>query len=125
MNWTVPCKEGYAVMQLLAKGHAFLGRHFQLLCDSKVLTHIYGSGKDGAIPVSTQKRLRRWSSTIASYDFEIRHIAGHAEKIDDLNATNVYDKRALITMDAVALCVALTSWVHSALTARESLKYIT
>eukprot|EP00938_MAST-03A_sp_MAST-3A-sp1_P005317 g5317.t1 len=89
VRWGIPCKEGYAVVEALKRGEAFLGRPFQIVTDSTVIQHIFGNlNRSRDIPSSTSKRLRRWALLIKEFVFEIIHVPGHAKLVDDLADSN-------------------------------------
>lgn len=68
-------REALGIVFGIKKFHRYLyGRHFELVCDNKPLTLIFGEKK--AIPAMAAARLQRWAILLAAYDYSIVHKRG-------------------------------------------------
>eukprot|EP00939_MAST-03C_sp_MAST-3C-sp1_P000990 g990.t1 len=88
-NYTIPEKEGLAVIRAFEKGKFFLGRHFVLHCDAKNLVYVYAHRTLHKTPISQSRRLANWALFLLRYDYEIHHIPGHATDVTKLGDSNV------------------------------------
>lgn len=68
-------REALGIIFGIKKFHRYLyGRHFELVCDNKPLTFIFGE-KKGISPMASA-RLQRWAILLAAYDYHIVHKQG-------------------------------------------------
>lgn len=68
-------REALGIIFGIKKFHTYLfGRHFELVCDNKPLTLIFGEKK--AIPPMAAARLQRWSILLSAYNYRLTHKHG-------------------------------------------------
>ncbi|CAM5073737.1 unnamed protein product [Eretmochelys imbricata] len=76
-NWSVTEKECYAIVYALEKLRPYVwGRRFHLQTDHAALKWLHTVKE-------TNKKLLRWSLALQDFDFDIQHISGASNKVDD------------------------------------------
>ncbi len=76
-GWTVGEREAFAIVYAVKKWEGFLkGVHFIVETDHKNLLAIQKKESQSA-------KIERWAMLLASYDFEVRHVAGKDNEVAD------------------------------------------
>lgn len=80
LNWSIQCKEAFAIVQTMTKlQHITRCSQVQLYTDNRNVSYMYDPEKfweEEDLPKQTRQRLRGWAETLDNFDYIIHHLAG-------------------------------------------------
>lgn len=78
-NWSVPEKEGFAIVEAMTRlDYIILGRMFHLFTDHMNLLVVYDPEKTtDSIPKYAINKLMRWEIRLSSFNYVIEHVPGN------------------------------------------------
>ena len=77
-NWSVPEKEGYAIVESMTSlDHIVMGREVNIFTDHANLVYLYDpQGRNPGMPRHTASKLMRWAMKLSAYRYVVEHLAG-------------------------------------------------